>query len=41
MLTAIRTMSKNIFIVKERMAGYTKREAELNWECEHGTCKCL
>lgn len=37
---AVEELKRNLFIALEILNGYTESEAEKNWECEHGKCKC-
>ena len=38
---ALEELKKDLFIALEVLDGYTEAEALLNYECEHGTCKCV
>jgi hypothetical protein len=37
---SIEELKKQLFIALEILNGFTETEAEKNWECEHGKCKC-
>jgi hypothetical protein len=36
----IEELKKQLFLAIEILNGFTETEAEKNWECEHGKCKC-